>query len=123
MVRNNIYTFERGIIFRTIIYTVIFAVIVTVSWQVGSILIEEKVVTYLIEGHASNIKRWNYHHGMIKERLERDLKDMGLPTEFTIEMLEERKKVRISYHYNRVASLFGYPYYQVDETITAETKN
>ena len=106
---------------RNIIYAVIFAAILTVSWQIVSILLEKQEVTILLQSHANNIKRFDYYDGMIQNRLTIDLKKEGLPTEFTVEMLEERK-VRISYQFNRIASIFGYPYYQVNETITAETK-
>ncbi|MFH0782853.1 MAG: hypothetical protein V2B20_13020 [Pseudomonadota bacterium] len=106
---------------RNIIYAVIFAAIVTVSWQIGSILLEKKDVTFLLESHANNIKKFDYYDGMIQKEMTIDLKKEGLPTEFTVEILEKRK-VRISYQFNRIASIFGYPYYQVNETITAETK-
>ena len=110
---------------RNIIYTVIFAVIVTVSWQIGSILLQKQTVTMLLEKHANSTKQYGYYDGMIEKNLEKDLKHKGLPTVFTIEVQKEgvRGKVRISYRYFRVASVFGYPYYQMDETITAETEN
>ena len=110
---------------RNIIYAVIVAAVVTVSWQVGSILLEKRGITYLLEEQANSVKKYQYTDGMIEYNLEKELKQKGLPTQYTIEVLEEgnKGKVRISYRYNRVASVFGYPYYQVDETISAETKN
>jgi len=108
---------------RNIIYAIIFAAIVTASWQIGSILLEKREIIYLLQDHANSIKKYNYRDGMIENSLEKDLKKEGLPTNFTIVVLEQRRKVRISYRYNRVASVFGYPYYHMDETITAETKD
>ena len=109
---------------RNIIYTIIFAVIVTVSWQVGSILIEKGNITKLLEKHANSTKQYGYYDGMINKKLAEDLKPRGLPTDFMVEKLEEgRKKVSISYQYNGVASVFGYSYYQMNEIITVETKN
>jgi hypothetical protein len=106
---------------RNIVYAVIFAAIVTVSWQIGSIILEKKEIAILLQAHSNTINRYDYRDGMIQNELTTDLKEKGLPTQFTVEMLEKRK-VRISYQYIRSASIFGRPYFQVNETITAETK-
>ena len=109
---------------RNIIYTVIFAVIVTVVWQVGSILLEKRNTIMLIEKHANSPKQYGYYDGMINKMLKEDLEKRGLPTEFTVEKSEEGgKNVRIIYHYNGVAAVFGYTYYEMNEIITAETKH
>lgn len=107
---------------RNFIYTVIFAMIVVPSVQIGSIIMEKKSVTHLLEQQANTTNRYNYSERVTKDTLKKELKRKGLYTDFTFEALEGHK-VRISYQYYGAATVFGYTYYQTSETIIAETKD
>ncbi len=105
---------------QNIIYAVIFVMIVVSSWQIGSIIMEKKTVTHMLEVQANSAKKYNYSERDAEDTLKKNLELKGFPTEFSFEVLE-RSKVRISYQYYGAATVFGYTYYQTSETLSAET--
>jgi len=107
---------------QNIISTVIFVMIVVPSWQIGSIMMEKKTVTHMLEEQAFSAKKYRYSERASKDTLKMNLEHKGLPTEFTFEVLEG-SKVRISYQYYGAATVFGYTYYQTSETLSAETSD
>lgn len=105
---------------RNIVYAVILAAIVVSSWQIGSIILEKQSVVYMLKEQANSIKKYRDEH--VKNNLKKKLELKGLPTEFTFEVLEgRRRKVKIIYQYNGAATVFGYTYYQTAETLSAVT--
>ena len=105
---------------RNIITAIILAAIVVPSWQIGSIMMEKKSVTYLLQEQANSAKKSNSYHNFIPQNLKMELERMGLPTKFAFEVLHNRK-VRIGYQYNGAATIFGYTYYQTSETLSVVT--
>ena len=105
---------------RNIITAVIVAAIVVSSWQIGSIILEKKSVAYMLQEEANSAKKSYNQHKFIPENLKKNLELKGLPTEFTFEVLDNRK-VKIDYQYNGAATVFGYTYYQTTETLSAVT--
>ncbi|MCW5204247.1 hypothetical protein VU13_02025 [Desulfobulbus sp. US5] len=106
---------------KNIIYIVILAVIGVPSWQIGSIMLEKKKTGYMLQEQANSIKR-HQRTDLVEKQLEKNLKLMGLPTEFSFESLE-RTKIKIGYKYYGAAIIFGYTYYDttVDmEVVTAD---
>ena len=104
---------------RNIIYALILAAIVVPSWQIGSIILEKKSISYMLEEHAVSIRKHDRDE-IVKNNLKKNLELKGLPTEFTYEVLK-RRKVKITYRYIGAATVFGYTYYQTAETFSAET--
>ena len=107
---------------QNIVYAIILAVIVVPSWQIGSITLEKQSVTYMLEEHANSIKK--YYKGnkeeIIRNNVKKDLELKGLPTEFTLELLEGGE-VKLTYQYYGAATVFGYTYYQTTANLTAVT--
>ncbi len=95
---------------KYIIYIVIAAVIGVPSWQIGTIMLQKKKLTYTIQEQANKIKKYD-NEEIVKKNLTKELELMGLPTKFSFETLE-RRKVKISYKYHGAATLFGYTYYK-----------
>ena len=106
---------------KNIIYIVIAAVIGVPSWQIGTVMLEKKKVTYLIQEQANKIKKYD-NADLVKNHLKENLELMDLPTEFSFELLE-RRKVKIGYTYYGAATIFGYTYYEVNEDIEAVTED
>ena len=106
---------------KNIIYIVIAVVIVVPSWQVGTVMLEKKKVTYMIQEQANKIKKYD-NADIVKNHLKENLELMDLPTEFSFETLE-RRKVKIGYTYHGDATIFGYTYYEVSEDIEAVTED
>ena len=106
---------------KTIVYIIIAAVIGVPSWQIGTILLQKKKVTYTIQEQANKIKKYD-NEDLVKDHLRKELELMELPTEFSFEMLE-RRKVKITYKYQREAVLFGYTYYETTADIEAVTED
>ncbi len=106
---------------KNIIYIFIVAVIGIPSWQVGTVILEKKKVTYLIQEQANKIKKYN-NEDLVKKHLKENLELMGLPTKFSFKSLE-RRKVKINYTYNGDATIFGYTYYEVEEDMEAITED
>ncbi|MCI5114691.1 MAG: hypothetical protein D3921_13465 [Candidatus Electrothrix sp. AW1] len=106
---------------KNIIYVLILAVIGIPSWQIGTVMLEKKKVTYLIQEQANTIKKYD-NPDLVKRYLKENLELMGLPTEFSFESLE-RRKVKIGYTYKGDATIFGYTYYEVEEDIEAITED
>ncbi|MCW5213395.1 hypothetical protein VU04_10855 [Desulfobulbus sp. TB] len=106
---------------KNIIYILIVAVIGVPSWQIGTVILEKKQVTYLIQEQANKIKKYD-NPDLVKKYLKENLEIMNLPTEFSFKSLE-RRKVKIGYTYNGDATIFGYTYYEVEEKIEAITED
>lgn len=106
---------------KNIIYILIAAIIGIPSWQVGSIILEKKKTTYMIQEQANKIKKYD-NEEIVKKHLKTNLKNMGLPTEFTFETLQ-RRKVKIGYKYQGAATIFGYTYYTTRADIEAVTED
>lgn len=106
---------------KNIIYILIVAVIGVPSWQIGTVILEKKQVTYLIQEQANTIKKYD-NPDLVKRYLKENLEIMNLPTEFSFESLE-RRKVKIGYTYHGDATIFDYTYYEVEEKIEAITED
>lgn len=106
---------------KNIIYIIILAVIGIPSWQIGTVILEKKKVTYLIQEQANKIKKYD-NVDLVKRHLKENLELMDLPSEFSFETLE-RRKVKIGYTYYGAATIFGYTYYEVSEDIEAVTED
>ena len=106
---------------RNIVIVLILVLICVPSWQIGSIMIQKKQVTHLLEEQANSIKRYD-NEDTVKNNLKTQLEVMKLPSNFTFER-PERWKVKIKYEYNAAASIFGHTYYQVKETMEAVTED
>jgi hypothetical protein len=106
---------------KNIIYILIVAVIGIPSWQVGRIMLEKKKTTYMIQEQANKIKKYD-NEEIVKRNLKTNLKNMGLPTEFTFETLK-RRKVKIGYKYHGAATIFDYTYYETTANIEAVTED
>ena len=106
---------------KNIIYLIIAVVIIVPSWQVGTIMLEKKKVTYMIQEEANKIKKYD-NPDLVKRYVKENLELMNLPTEFSFKVLE-RRKVKIGYSYYGAATLFGYTYYEVSEEIEAVTED
>lgn len=105
---------------RNIVIVLILAVIGVPAWQIGRIMLEKKQVSYLLQEQANKIKK--YDEELVKSHLKEELKNRNLPTEFTFEVLEPRRKLKISYNYSNTASLFGHTYWQTAEQFEAVTE-
>ncbi|MGB5684328.1 MAG: hypothetical protein WBM35_00840 [Candidatus Electrothrix sp.] len=105
---------------KNIIYIIIVAVIGIPSWQIGTVMLEKKKVTYLIQEQANKIKKYD-NEDLVKNYLKENLELMNLPTEFSFKMLE-RRKVKIGYTYYGAATIFDYTYYETTVDIEAVTK-
>jgi hypothetical protein len=105
---------------RNIINAVILAIIVLPSWQIGSIIMEKKNVTVMLQEKANSIRKYNNPVETIQNNLKKDLELKGLATQSTIEAMEGGK-IKISYQYYGAATVFGYTYYQTTETLSAVT--
>jgi hypothetical protein len=105
---------------KNIIYIIIAAVIGVPSWQIGTIMLQKKKVSYTIQEQANKIKKYD-NEELVKKNLAKELELMGLPTNFSFETLE-RRKVKITYKYHREAILFGYSYFEKTEDIKAVTE-
>ncbi|WP_339133830.1 MAG: hypothetical protein WGN25_13805 [Candidatus Electrothrix sp. GW3-4] len=101
---------------KNIIWIVIVAVIGVPSWQIGTIMLEKKKTGYMLQEQANSIKRYQ-RPDLVKKYVEENLETMGLPTNFSFEVLGSRK-VKIDYTYYGAATLFGYTYY--DTTVDME---
>ncbi len=106
---------------RNIVIVLILLLICVPSWQIGTIMIQKKQVTYMLEEQANSIKRYQ-QEDIVKKNLASELATLNLPTNFTFEMLEIRK-VRIRYIYKAAASIFGYTYYEVNAPLEAITED
>ena len=106
---------------KNIVYILIIAVIGIPSWQIGTVMLEKKKVTYLIQEQANKIKKYD-NADLVKSHLKENLELMGLPTEFSFELLE-RRKLKIGYKYYGAATIFDYTYYEVNEDIEAVTED
>lgn len=104
---------------KNIIFIIIAAVIAVPSWQVGTIMLEKKKVSYMIQEQANTIKKYD-NPDLVKKQVKENLELMDLPTEFSFEVLE-RRKVKIGYSYYADATIFNYTYYEVSEDIEAVT--
>ena len=106
---------------RNIISAVILAIIVVPSWQIGSIIMEKKSVTYMLQEKANSIRRYPRPRvETVQNNLKKDLELKGLPTGAIFEVVEGGK-IKISYQYYGAATVFGYTYYQTTETLSAVT--
>jgi Tfp pilus assembly protein PilE len=105
---------------RNIVIVLILVLVGVPSWQIGTIMIQKKQVTHLLEEQANSIKRYD-NEELVKKNLTKELELLKLPSAFTFEMLE-RRKVKIGYKYKAAASIFGYTYYQVNESLEAVTE-
>lgn len=101
---------------KNIIWIVIVAVIGVPSWQIGTIMLEKKKTGYMLQEQANTIKRYQ-NPTLVKENTKENLETMGLPAEFSFEVLG-RKEVKIRYTYYGAATIFGYTYY--DTTVDME---
>ncbi len=106
--------------FKNIIYIVIAAVIGVPSWQIGTIMMEKKKATYMIQEQANKIKKYG-NEAIVKKNVKKNLELMELPTKFSFETLEQRK-VKIGYKYYGAATIFGYTYYETTADIVAVTE-
>ena len=106
---------------QKIILFVVLAVIAIPSWQVGTIILEKKKATYMLQEQANSIKKHNKEE-IVKKNLKKSLELMGLPTTFSFETLE-RRKIKIGYQYAGSATIFGYTYYEVMESLEAITED
>jgi hypothetical protein len=104
---------------KNIVYIVILAVIGIPSWQIGTIMLEKKKATSIIEEQANKIKKYD-NEDIVKKNLTTNLELMNLPTEFTFETLA-RRKIKIGYKYYGAATIFGYTYYETRKDIEAIT--
>lgn len=102
---------------KNIIYIVIAAIIGVPSWQIGTIMLEKKKTSYMLQEQANSIKKYYQNTDLIKRNLKENLESMDLPTKFTFEVLE-LKKVKIGYKYYGAATIFGYTYY--DTTVNMQ---
>ena len=59
---------------------------------------------------------------LVRKNLKDQLETMGLPSNFTLEVVQERREVKIRYRYQAAASVFNYTYYEVKEDIEAVTQ-
>ncbi len=106
---------------RNIVIILILAVIGVPSWQIGTITLQKKNTGYLLQEQANKIKK----HGneeLIKKDLAKELELLGLPTQFNMERLDQRK-LKISYNYSASASVFGKIYYEVSEVMVKITED
>ncbi len=103
-----------------IIYAVILVLVAVPSWQIGTIQLDKVTITHKLEEQANNINRYNYSDKLAKDNVRDYLENKGLPTQFTYQQISE-DKVRITYQYHGVATVFGYTYYQTSEMLSGET--
>ncbi len=106
---------------RNIVIILILAVIGVPSWQIGTITLQKKKTGYVIQEQANKIKKYD-NEELIKKDLTKELELLGLPTQFKIERLEQRK-LKISYNYSASASVFGKTYYEVSEVMVKITED
>lgn len=107
---------------KNIIWIVIVAVIGVPSWQIGSIMLEKKKTSYMLQEQANSAKKYYQKHNLIKRYLKENLEAMDLPTDFTFKALKP-KKVEIGYTYHGAATIFGYTYYEKTEDIQVVTED
>ncbi|MCI5145076.1 MAG: hypothetical protein D3923_05980 [Candidatus Electrothrix sp. AR3] len=105
---------------QKIVIFVVLAVIGVPSWQVGTIILEKKKATYMLQEQANSIKKHDKEE-IVKKNLKKNLELMNLPTSFSFEVLE-RRKIKLIYRYSGSATLFGYTYYEVNESLEAITE-
>ncbi len=105
---------------RNILIALVLALICVPSWQIGTIMIQKKQLSNLLQEQANSIKRYD-NEEMVKKNLKEQLGVMKLSDKFTLERTD-RWQVKIKYEYNAAASVFGHAYYEVHETMEALTE-
>ncbi len=106
---------------QKIVIFILLAVVAVPSWQIGTLMLQKKKTSYVIQEQANKIKKYD-NEDIVKKNLVKELELLNLPTKFSFQTLE-RRKVKITYNYKGVATIFGYTYYTADETFEAVTED
>ena len=106
---------------QKIVMFILVAIVAVPSWQIGTIMLQKKKTSYVLQEQANKIKKYD-NEDIVRQHLTKELELLDLPTNFSFETLE-RRRVKISYHYMKSATVFGYTYYTADEIFEAITED